>query len=244
MDMKVLMVDRDKEAVQELSRLLGEIHGGEIIACGSPSEAVFYLEEEEIRPDAAFIEVDLSPGSGIDLGSRIRQISPQTQIIFLSSADRFCQDVYRVDHVWLLRKPIDPQYLKKAWARVLDNLHARDKEIFVFEFRKVKHFLPCSQILYFENNERRILIHVQGEKEPRIFYGSMNELQTRLNENIFRCHESYIVNLERVDSHSRTRFTIDGHKIPISRKYIQEAGERIRRIRQRQGWGDPSLPIE
>lgn len=236
MNMSVLVIDRDEEAVAELTELLskiGAVPGSEIRVYRHSAEVLFDVEEGEIYPEVAFVEMSMGEESGVDLAARIREVYPRTQIIFLCLDSEQILNAYEVEHVWVLRKPVEESFLRKAWDRAMEHLHVPDERNFVFEFQRTRHIVPFSDILYFEKNRRKVLIHIRGLDDPMMFYSTMKDLQPVLTDSFFRCHESYIVNLLRIDSYSRSHFTVGENKIPISRRYTREAEERIHTIKNR-----------
>lgn len=60
---------------------------------------------------------------------------------------------------------------------------------------------------------------MNDSEEAPYFYGTMDDVMSRLDNHFIRCHNSYIVNLKYVSVLSRTTLTIEQRKIPVSRQY-------------------------
>lgn len=78
------------------------------------------------RPnESAMVFLDLSQNKkdGLQLGKTILEVQPNAQLIFLSAYDDNQWDVYEVDHVYGLRKPVDGK------QEVLSGLPAAGKQL-------------------------------------------------------------------------------------------------------------------
>ena len=78
-------------------------------------------------------------------------------------------------------------------------------------------------ITYIEIREHTALIHLNGQTiSPR---RSMESLEEELiGTSFFRCHRSYLVNLQHVDSLQKRDFCMDdGSLVPISSQHLAKA---------------------
>ncbi|MGN0704887.1 MAG: LytR/AlgR family response regulator transcription factor, partial [Lentihominibacter sp.] len=138
--------------------------------------------------------------------------------------DGYFLDVYDVDHVYLLRKPVDLVHLEKALNRAGQKLHDLKISTLSVSNKQGMHNVPFSEILFFENERRRVHIHTVGNRIS--FYGRFDDLLDRLDSRFIRCHNSYIVNMARVREMSNKKFFFDGSKVvPISKTYYTEVRE-------------------
>ena len=236
--MQVLIVDADTRSMDRLRGMLKEITDTEILCFGRRAEALLDVEEGHLDPEVCFI--DLASGEsakagpsatestdGISFAQKLKEMLPAVQIIFTSEHDTFYPQVYEAEHIWLLKKPVDSMLLRKAWSRAMQCIDRRESRYFTYCFAKHTYQIPLKEILYFEKDRRRIIIHTTespGESEGTVyFYGTMDELMPRLDGHFLRCHNSYVVNLSYVNVWNKTVFNIGKHKIPISRKYAKVA---------------------
>lgn len=74
-----------------------------------------------------------------------------------------------------------------------------------------------SQIVYCEVIGRKIYIHL-AEGKTVSYYERMESIERRLNGRFFRCHRSYLVNLDYVCGCKGGRVRLpQGEEIPVSR---------------------------
>ena len=84
--------------------------------------------------------------------------------------------------------------------------------------------LKLSRILYFENRLHRVYIILRNGDILSI-HQKLNELQEELKPQtcFLRCHQSYIVNLNYVETLGPMGFLmINGQSVPVSRNFYKE----------------------
>jgi len=83
------------------------------------------------------------------------------------------------------------------------------------------HSIPVENILYAENNGRKIILHTkEGLLE---FYGKMNDLEEELGKTFFRCHRGYLVSLSHVSGYdSGNIYLKNGESIYLAKRKSTE----------------------
>ena len=81
--------------------------------------------------------------------------------------------------------------------------------------------IPVEDILYVENNGRKVVVHTRTEKLE--YYERMNHLEEVLGEGFYRCHRGYLVALGTISGYDNTSITVsNGDKIYLAKqKYFQ-----------------------
>lgn len=217
--MNTLIIDDVKKTCDELKEMLSQITDDTIACCDSEGSVSNLIREERFKPDIVFMDIRLTDCNGITLAKEIFSANPQVQIIFISGYDDYYLDVYDVEHVYFLRKPIGLELLQKAYAKAVEKLDAIEKDVFVFGTGLHKTLIHYRDILYFEKLKRKVLIYTLTENTPYSYYATMTELSEKLPAFFVRCHNSYIVNLDAVTTYRPGQIKIDDQQIPVSRKY-------------------------
>jgi two-component system, LytTR family, response regulator len=112
--MKVLVVDDERLARQELRRLLSE-HADVTIAgeASTIEEAAMMLGQQDF--DLLFLDIQMPGGSGFDLLERLERVP---QVIFTTAFDQYAIRAFEVNALDYLLKPIAPERLAAALERV------------------------------------------------------------------------------------------------------------------------------
>lgn len=225
---KILICSEDEECLLDLGKRIWKLAGEkvrelklfthkdqlELYAAGRPEEA-----------DIILIDISLDNG-GIELAQRILKVQPQSQIIFMAESDKYYLDVYSVDHVYFLKKPIESVLLMKAVKKAGSRLRDLKKSYLVINNKQGIYKIPLYSILYFESEKRKI--HVHTEERELSYYGKFEELLDKLDVRFARCHNSYIVNLTKVCELSEKKFVCEnGGSIPISKTYYVDVREKF-----------------
>lgn len=145
--------------------------------------------------------------------------------MFVSSYDSYYEQLFEVEPLRFLRKPIDPEkseeYFRIAYGRLM-NLDER----LHFEFNKRLYQIPYREIMYMES-QRRVIRLVEKNGQDYRFYMKMKELMQEISRagNMFiRIHCSYVVNYYYIKTFSATEvILLNGETLPVSTEYKNEA---------------------
>lgn len=96
----------------------------------------------------------------------------------------------------------------------------------VVKFAREIHLVPVETIDYIESIRRKVFIH--SDDGVYQMYSTMRDIIAKLPGSFLRCHNSYLVNSERIVTVRSTEIVLtSGSKIPMSKRYAKEARERL-----------------
>ncbi len=194
--LQIAVCDDEKSMGEYLRELIDRRLSGREDYCVS----VFWSGEtllcEAGNFDIFFLDIDLKDMSGIDMARRIRQVS-EAVIVFVTALKEYVFDAFDVHAFQYLLKPIN----EEKFFQVLDHavaqcLPAKEKEPLVIRVKGIYRNIPKENILYAENEARKVALHL-GEEQVS-YYAKMGELEGLLGDSFFRCHRGYLVNLGAV----------------------------------------------
>ncbi|WP_440110705.1 LytTR family transcriptional regulator DNA-binding domain-containing protein [Paenibacillus sp. QZ-Y1] len=179
-------------------------------------EPYFYLEEQDRRQFKRILD----------------DLSKQMQILILTSnledAMISCDSIYRLNESGFHLLDIRDSEEDKQAVQEQDRANITLQKIYTKKNDKVILFNP-PEIDYIESMDGSVLVHVGGESFVCAL--TLTELEHRLfNFGFFRCHRSYIVNLQKVreiitwtkNSYSLRLNTGRDAIVPLSRSKLQE----------------------
>lgn len=225
---KVLIYSEEEAFLQELAQRIRKLAGDRV------SEIKLFQKKEELdfyaagRPEeSGIVLIDISTDDGgIALAQRILEVQPQSQIIFMASSDKYYLDVYNVEHVYFLKKPIDSMYLMKAIRKAGARLRDIRKSYLVISNKQGIYKIPLRTILYFESEKRKI--HIYTKEREISYYGKFEDLMQKLDSRFIRCHNSYIVNLTKACELSEKKFVCEeGRTVPVSKTYYSDVRKKF-----------------
>ena len=182
--------------------------------------------------DIIFLDIQLPKMSGVDIGKYIREDlkNEVVQIAYISAKEDYAMELFDYRPINFLVKPISYEKIKKVIDKYLV-ISEQDNHIFTYkkgyEFFKVS----ISDILYFENNNRKVSIVTKESIDE--FYDSMENIYSAVKANKFLfIHKSTIVNYRYIKKFGYEQVTMtDGRIFSISqsrRKSIREIHMKIK----------------
>lgn len=188
-------------------------------------EALIDNIKEENLYDLIFLDIELGKINGVEVGHIIREQMEDyvTKIIYISSKDIYDRQLFDVQPLHFLKKPIDS---KKVFDDIQLAMKISEKENRNFEFKSFRNTIkvPYRDILYFESRGREVFL--MGTKNNYTFYGNIKDLEGVLPKFFIHPNRSYFVNYEFVTCFKFEELIMtDGSIIPISRNKRKEIRE-------------------
>ncbi|UXP33138.1 LytTR family DNA-binding domain-containing protein [Reichenbachiella agarivorans] len=110
--MKVLIIEDEKFAQEELKRLLAETsYDIEVLACFESIEETVEWYEENDEPDLIFMDIQLSDGLSFEIFQQAEVTCP---IIFTTAFENYAIKAFKVNSIDYLLKPIEKDDLEAA----------------------------------------------------------------------------------------------------------------------------------
>lgn len=188
------------------------------------TQVIEAVENQSFQEDLLLLDIHMKHSNGLEVAQYIRSHKVDVDIIFItvSKDDVFEAFTYKAFAYWL--KPFNEERIQLDLKRYLSEKNDTF-ECLTYENKKSQIQVPLYKILYLESEKRKINVYTANEVHS--FYAKMEEIQSILPEEKFmRCHQSYIVNKEYVESIERTQVIVKGHSIPVSRKYHEQISQK------------------
>lgn len=112
--LRALIVDDEPLAIRAMQRLLAAHADVEVVGTADTLEAAAGLVAGS-RPDLILLDIDLGTGNGFDLLGRLE---PPPRVVFVTAHAQHAVEAFTVDAVDYLLKPVLPERLAAALARV------------------------------------------------------------------------------------------------------------------------------
>ncbi|MCI8292992.1 MAG: response regulator transcription factor [Hespellia sp.] len=172
------------------------------------------LLKEQIFFDIILMDMMLQGINGLETA---KQISSKSRIIFITSYKEYALAAFDVNAVHYLIKPVSDERLFLALDRALCRTKQLDNETLTLQSAGKTQIIPIRDILYCEVFNHRICIHTSLHTYH--YFGTLDLLETKLDERFFRCHRSFLVNMSYVAGQEKGEAILTtGEKILISRR--------------------------
>ncbi|MDR3440692.1 two-component system response regulator BtsR [Telmatospirillum sp.] len=200
--MKILIVDDETLARQELRVLLEEAEDIQIVAeCANAVEAVAAINRQQ--PDVVFLDIQMPRVSGLELLSMLPQ-ERMPHIVFLTAHDEYAVQAFEENAFDYLLKPIDPARLEKTLHRLRRDRSPQNLQV-LQDSNQLKQ-IPCSglnrvylmkldEIEYVASKQSGVYV-VGGNGQERFTELTLRTLEEKTP--LIRCHRQYLVNPDRI----------------------------------------------
>lgn len=175
--------------------------------------------------DIILLDITMKHCDGMTAAKRIREYNKDVMIVFVTASAEYVFSGYEVRAFRYILKPELLHGFAGVFRECLEEI-TKSNEI-RFSFRTVSETisLPIRDILYFESDRRKIIIHCAAREYS--FYSKLDSVQTELkNKDFVRCHQSYLVNAKKIASVRAGELTLDdGTLLPVSKHRAKETNE-------------------
>jgi len=167
--------------------------------------------------DFIFLDIQMEQPDGIETARLLRQRNHHSLLIFITILKEYVFDAFEVEAYDYLVKPLDENHFQRTMDRGLRALEQRTAKKIII--RQGVDFLvvPLDDIIYCEAQGRKIYLHTQNNDVIN-YYEKLQCLECQVDKRFFKCHRSYLVNLDYVRGCQNGQIIVSlGEKIPISR---------------------------
>ncbi|MFI5178816.1 MAG: LytR/AlgR family response regulator transcription factor [Vicinamibacterales bacterium] len=219
--LRVLVVDDEQLAREELCFLLGQLGGLDIV--GQASDGVGALRlSGELTPDLIFLDVQMPGLTGFEVARRLLSADINAQLVFVTAFDQYAIEAFSVNAVDYVLKPVDVDRLEQTLERVrrrISSAQAARLPLSPADLEKVIEAVQARQgrrdQLAIRVGERFVLVQAEEVVHASLAddaivvvtnsvsgtsnYRTLDELQARLDPAVFwRVHRSHLVNITKI----------------------------------------------
>jgi len=209
---KAVIVEDEPNGIKNLKNLLSRYRPDvEVIATAdSVATGIEMFNNPEIKPDLAFLDINLGDGLVFQLLNKIPK-PKNFDVIFVTAYEKFAIRAFQYSAIGYIIKPIDPDELVDAIARIMPGKKGQiDQRLEVFKnhynnpntFEKISisatdsiYFRSIRDIIRCEAEDNYTHIYLKGGEKITAsktikFYQDM-----LANYNFYRVHKSHLINL-------------------------------------------------
>lgn len=208
---RAIAIDDEPKAISIIRHHAASIADLELIdTFTNPEKALQFLNTNAI--DLIFLDINMPKLSGMEL---LNKLEVEPLVIITSAYSEFALESYSFKTVDYLLKPFELERFEKAVAKAAERLSAVSvfPHIFLKDgYQNVR--VNTSEIQYIKSDGNYLDVYLEDRKlSPRMTFSEILEL---LPDNFMRVHNSYVVNLRKVDKLSTNTISISENTIPVS----------------------------
>ncbi|HTI92934.1 MAG TPA: LytTR family DNA-binding domain-containing protein [Puia sp.] len=245
MNLSCLIVDDEPNAVDLLEMFIRQNTTWNLLAkCYDAREALSFLKTNTV--DLIFLDINMPHLTGMEMAALL---PASTSIVFTTAYSEYAAESYSFQTIDYLLKPIT---LKRFYAALqkIEAFYARpgslpgvsgpitsagqtdpipppsEEDYFFIKSGRMLYKVLLKDILYFEGEKEYARVVTKDQK--LLIYRRLKDIEEQLSSSFARVHNSYIVNLARLDAIKDNHVFIGAKQIPISEKFREVFMNRIK----------------
>lgn len=209
---RILIADDDPGMRTVMRKLAEKAEGYTLVGEAEDGNQLLELYEET-RPDVVLMDVEMPGMTGIECAKVIQDRNPRTIMVFATAHEQYMRSAFEVYAFDYLVKPFRTERALNTLSLIRDRLSTRTAAPepvrapqsaasgrLMLKHREGLSFIDIPSILLIQREERSSVLYL-ADGARYVTSDSLGELAERLPESMFfRCHKSYIVNLNHIDS--------------------------------------------
>lgn len=243
---KVMLVDDEELSLDELGFIMEEYDDIKVVGTFTdPLTALDRIKKE--MPDIVFLDVSMPCMSGLELAAKVLKSGVEPSFVFVTAHDKYALKAFDVEAVDYIIKPFSRKRIDNTISRIRKRFQERDKSVeksrltgilknhpaigdfnwFPVEDRGSIILLSINEIYYCSTEDKKTYVHTIDKRFPTELTLTNIEEKFR-DKHLFRCHKSYVVNLncvQKIVPMFNQNFIIKlkekNEEIPVSRHYAK-----------------------
>lgn len=174
--------------------------------------------------DVTFLDIHLDSMTGVELARAIREVDPNTPLVFTTTSTEFILEGYDLNAMKYLLKPIKEDDLHSCLDKTFDYIASSRQNILLIKTNEEQQSIAYEEIRSFESVGHTIMLQTTaGMIKYREKIESV-EHELKSDARFVRIHRSFIVNLDYVKSlENGTAILDDDSVLPVSKARWKDA---------------------
>ncbi len=250
MNLSCIIVDDEPNAVDLLEMFILQNTTWNLLAkCYDAREALAFLKTKTNPIDLIFLDINMPHLTGMEMAALL---PASTSIVFTTAYSEYAAESYSFQTIDYLLKPITLKRFYAALQKIeaffarpgsLPGVSApiasaasggpadllpshREEDYFFIKSGRMLYKVLLKDILYFEGEKEYARVVTKDQK--LLIYRRLKDIEEQLSSSFARVHNSYIVNLARLDAIKDNHVFIGAKQIPISEKFREVFMNRIK----------------
>lgn len=167
--------------------------------------------------DIIFLDIQMGEPDGMDAAKELRDRGFHGVLIFVTILQDYVFNAFEVQAFDYLVKPLQEDNFLRTMERLLQSIRNPRKKQLLIQKGAEWSIVPFDNIMYCESINRKIYLHLK-DAPVMDYYDKIESLEQKLDERFFKCHRSYLVNLQYLRSYrERQAYLTNGETVPVSR---------------------------
>ncbi len=212
--MRVFCCDDNETHLLQQIELLKELAVDQPMEIQGFATARELLEAVNESCDIILCDILLGDHNGIVAMKNVQDRFPHIKIIFISAYSCYCEDVYDVDHVAFLQKPLNRAKLQSALSRAVSDILSRRGQYVTVKSKNITATVPLEKIIYIETVGKQLNVVTEDKFYP---ISQKSDILAKLDSRFIDCGKGCVINMGRIKTLGRQTITLyDGKEVAVA----------------------------
>ena len=180
-------------------------------------DGLSFLDHYQADFDIVFMDIEMPHLDGMTAAGKLRELDENVCLIFVTNLASYAIKGYEVDAMDFIVKPVRYFSFSLKLERAMKICMRRKKTELVLPAEENRRRLIIQDITYIEVKGHTLIYHTVSENTFSV-RGTLSAEENKLSEKGFaRCSNSFLVNMDRVTSVSKSSLMVGNEELPISR---------------------------
>lgn len=167
--------------------------------------------------DILFLDIQMKDMNGMETARKLRNRKFKGVLIFITILKEMVFQSFEVQAFDYLVKPIEAGCFEKTMERLLVSMKNASESSLLVQRGYESSIILFEEIVFCEVIDRKVYLHLTSS-EIIDFYDRIETLETKLDSRFFRCHRSFLINLQYLKSYKNgIAYMENGMEVPVSR---------------------------
>ena len=195
--MRIAICDDETREQEQLLRIIRDWEPTYDAECFSDGVSLLRAAESAPPFDIVFLDIYMPGEDGIDIAGTLREISPKTGIVFVTTSQNHAVNAFSLNALHYLVKPVTTQGVIETFRRLAE-VRARQRETLSFSVGKGICTVFLSQICSLESGNRIVEVSLDDGRQLKTRM-PLYELEQKIGSHFLKINRGIIVNMDHIE---------------------------------------------
>lgn len=161
--MKIMAVDDEQYALKDLVETLQSVRpDAEIEGFQTTGKALEYAQLKQI--DVAYLDIEMSGMNGLELAKRLKEINPQTNIVFVTGYSEHALDAFTLFASGYILKPVSDEMILDSLEHLRNPISQEEKGLRVQTFGNFQIFFNGEKLHFPRSKAKELFAYLIYKK--------------------------------------------------------------------------------
>lgn len=172
-----------------------------------------------------FLDILMNGMDGMELAKVLREEGYDGIIVFVTSSPEYAMAGYEVEAAQYLLKPVEEKKIEEIVTKLLARYQEPKSLTLTGSGGRIQK-IKIDEIQYLEVYHRTLIFYCNDGKIE--WTGTLDGIEESLPDYFYRCHRSYLVNMNYVSGIVRYEYMLtNGERVPVAKNKYKEAQEEL-----------------